>query len=91
MKNLLVVPCIERPIVIMCDSTSAIAITKDLKCHFKAKHIEGKYHYVRDKFKRHKVWIERVSTKDNLADPFTKYLPVNEFSYHVLNMGLNCS
>lgn len=57
----------------MCDNTSTIATTKDLKCHSKANHIEEKYYYVRDKLKRQEVWIQRVSTKDNVADPFTKY------------------
>lgn len=40
MKNLLVVSYIEKHVVIMLDNTSAIAIPKDLKCHFKAKHIK---------------------------------------------------
>lgn len=62
-RNLLMVPFIER-LVIMSDNT--IAITKDMKCHSKAKHIEGKYYYVSDMLKKQEVWIERVSTKQNL-------------------------
>lgn len=83
MKNLLVVPCNGRLVVIMHDNTSAITITKDLKCHSKTKHIEWKYYYVRDMLKRHDVWIERVSSKDNIAYPFTKFLVINIFCNHV--------
>lgn len=62
-RNLLMVPFIERLVII---SDNTIAITKDMKCHSKAKHIEGKYYYIRDMLKRQEVWIERVSTKQNL-------------------------
>lgn len=37
---------------------------------------------------KHKVSIERVSTKDNLANPFTKYLAINVFCNYVQNMRL---
>lgn len=57
------VPFIERLVII---SDNTIAITKDMKCHSKAKHIEGKYYYVSDMLKKQEVWIERVSTKQNL-------------------------
>ena len=48
LRNLHVVPYVEWPIMILYDNTSTIAIVKDPKCHSKAKHIEGKYHYIRD-------------------------------------------
>ena len=48
LRSLHVVPCVEWPVMILCDNTSAIAIAKDPKCHSKEKHIEGKYHYIQD-------------------------------------------
>ena len=49
----------EQPIVIIYDNTSAIAITKYLKCHSKAKNIEGQYYYIRDVMKKQKILLER--------------------------------
>lgn len=63
----------------MCDNTSAIAITKDPKCRLKAKYIEGKYHCIRDMLKKQEVLIKRVSSKYDLANPFTKCLIGNIF------------
>ena len=46
LTELIIVECVQRPIPILCDNNSAIAITKDLKCHSRTKHIEGRYHYI---------------------------------------------
>ena len=46
LRNLYVVPCVERLVMILCDNTLAIAIVKGPKYCSKAKHIEGKYHYI---------------------------------------------
>jgi len=88
LTELLIVECVQRPIPILCDNNSAIAITKDPKCHSCAKHIEGHYHYIRDMIKKKKVVVQRVSSKQNLADPFTKGLSSGLFETHVLEMGL---
>ena len=88
LTELLIVEHVQRPIPIFCDNNSAIAITKDPKCHSCAKHIEGRYHYIRDMIKKKKVVIQRVSSKQNLAGPFTKGLSFGLFETHVLEMGL---
>lgn len=54
-RNLLMVPFIERLVII---SDNTIAITKDMKCHSKAKHIEGKYYYVSDMLKNKKFGLK---------------------------------
>uniref|UniRef100_A0A7N2LRD3 Retrovirus-related Pol polyprotein from transposon TNT 1-94 n=1 Tax=Quercus lobata TaxID=97700 RepID=A0A7N2LRD3_QUELO len=86
--ELLIVECVQRPIPILCDNNSAIAITKDSKCHSRAKHIDGRYHYIQDMIKKKKVVVQKVSSKQNLADPFTKGLSSRLFETHVLEMGL---
>ena len=88
LTKLLIVECVQRPIRILCDNNFSIAITKDPKCHSRAKHIEGRYHYIRDMIKKKKVVVQRVSSKKNLADPFTKGLSSGLFETHVLEMGL---
>ena len=39
---------IKEPIVMFCDNTSAINISKNLVMHSKTKHIAIKYHFVRE-------------------------------------------
>ncbi|GJU30668.1 hypothetical protein Tco_1174257 [Tanacetum coccineum] len=69
-----VVPTIEEPINMYCDNTGAIAIAKDRGITKGARHFCTKVHYLRETIKMGDVKIEKVDTKDNLADPFTKAL-----------------
>lgn len=89
LKHVMVVPCVERSIMIFCDNSSAISIIRDPKCHSNAKHIAGKYYYIKEMIRKHEVCVEKVAFKNNLAYPFTKCLPVSVFSCHVQNMGLS--
>ena len=88
LTELIIVECVQRPIPILCDNNFAIAITKDPKCYSHTKHIEGCYHYIRDMIKKKKVVVQRVSSEQNLANPFTKGLSFGLFETHVLEMGL---
>ncbi|KAL3499639.1 hypothetical protein ACH5RR_038732 [Cinchona calisaya] len=61
---------------VYCDSQSAIHLTKDQMYHEKTKHIDMQFHFVRDTIDEGKVLVQKISTKDNPADMFTKPLPV---------------
>ncbi|KAI3704593.1 hypothetical protein L1987_74818 [Smallanthus sonchifolius] len=67
-----VVPSIRQPIEILCDNTGAIAQAKEPRSHHKAKHIQRKFHYIREIVERGDIVISKVDTDQNLADPFTK-------------------
>ena len=43
-----VVPLVERPLALYCDSTAAIAQMKEPHYHSKGKHIECKFHLIRE-------------------------------------------
>ena len=64
------------PILINCDSQAAIAYTKDPKYHSKTKHIDTKYNFVRDAIAQKSVSVWYISTKDMLADPLMKPIPI---------------
>ncbi|KAM6556274.1 hypothetical protein CsatB_003293 [Cannabis sativa] len=83
-----VVPGMERPLVLLCDNTGAIANSKEPRSHKRSKHIQRKYHIIREYVARGDVLVEKVDTQDNLADPFTKVLAVTSFEKHRQNLGL---
>jgi len=64
---------------LFCDSQSAICLTKDQMFHERTKHIDVKYHYVRDVVAQGKLKVCKISTHDNLADMLTKPVPVAKF------------
>ncbi|GJZ79695.1 retrovirus-related pol polyprotein from transposon TNT 1-94 [Tanacetum coccineum] len=65
--------------LIYCDSSSAIAMTRNPIMHGRTKHIEIKYHYIRELVARGKITLELCRSMDQLADLFTKALPKTRF------------
>ena len=57
------------------DCNSALKLTRNPEFHSKSKHIDVKHHFVREKVEGGIINTQRVDTKDNLADVFTKALP----------------
>jgi hypothetical protein len=47
--------------------------------HERIKHIDVKYHYVRDEVAQDKLKVCKISTHDNPADMMTKPIPVAKF------------
>jgi hypothetical protein len=70
------------------DSQSAIFLAKNLTYHSKAKHIDVKYHFVRDMVERNKVLLWKVDTSENIAESLTKYVIVVDFSWCREAMGI---
>jgi hypothetical protein len=72
---------ITEPIVMYCDNTSAINISKNPVMHPKTKHSAIKYHYLREPVQTKEVKMEYVNTKEQLANIFTKVLPKESHEY----------
>ena len=88
LKDLAVVPAIEMPLTMFCDNSGAVANSKEPRSHKKAKHIERKYHLIRDIVQRGDVMVVKIASEKNLADPFTKALPQKSFDRNVEGMGV---
>ena len=72
---------ITKPIILYCDNTSAINISKNPVMHAKTKHISIKYHYVRELVEEKKEKMKYIHTKEHIADIFTKPLPKDAYEY----------
>ena len=79
------VTCDKVPL--QCDNESAIKISLNLVQHFKTKHIEILYHFIRDHTRRGEIELKYVNTNDNVADIFTK--PLDEARFRELRHELN--
>jgi len=60
----------EEPVTIYCDSSAAIAYSKDPKYHVKTKHIDISYHFVSHMIARKEVILRHISTSRMVADQF---------------------
>ena len=83
------VPASLSPITLYCDNSGAVAHSKEPRNHGKGKHVERKYHLIRNIVQRGDVIITKIVTIDNLADPFTKALPQKVFDRHLDSLGLS--
>ena len=92
LKNFLtdwgIVPNMDKPIILQCDNSSTVANSKEPRSYKRGKHIERKYHLIREIVNRGDVIVKKIPTLDNLADPFTKTLTEKLFFKHLEGMGL---
>ena len=61
-------------LVLRTDSQGCIQVSKDLAKHWKLKHIDTRYYFVRDHVQDGDIVIEYVRTAQNVADILTKPL-----------------
>nr|GEZ36416.1 retrovirus-related Pol polyprotein from transposon TNT 1-94 [Tanacetum cinerariifolium] len=73
-----------------CDSKAVIAISYNPIQHSRTKHIDVKYHFIKEKVKKGIVELFFVGTEYQLADLFTKALPEERFKYLVRRLGMRC-
>nr|GFC73715.1 retrovirus-related Pol polyprotein from transposon TNT 1-94 [Tanacetum cinerariifolium] len=75
-------------IPIYCDSKSAIAISCNPVQHSRTKHITVRYHFIKEHVEKGTIELYFVKTDYQLADIFTKALPVDHFNYLVRRLGM---
>ncbi|GJW65468.1 copia protein [Tanacetum coccineum] len=68
-------------ILIMCDNKGAIELSKNPVQHSRTKHIEIRYHFLRNNVRKGNISIENFSSEDNFADILTKPLKREPFNY----------
>lgn len=73
---------------IKCDNTSAINISKNPVNHSMTKHIDIRYHFLREAVEDNACGLEYVTTEDQLADIMTKALPADRFENLRRRIGL---
>ena len=65
---------------LLCDSTSAISVAKNPVLHSKTKHIDVRYHFLRDHVEKGDIELKHIDTSQQLADILTKPLDQSTFA-----------
>ncbi|GKD08006.1 hypothetical protein Tco_1187691 [Tanacetum coccineum] len=79
---------IYEKVPIFCDNTSAIAISNNLVLHSRTKHIDIRYHFIRDHFLKWDIELHFIPTQYQLADIFTKPLEKSTFKRLIVELEL---
>jgi histone deacetylase 1/2 len=71
-----------------CDNLGATYLSDNPIFHARTKHIEIDFHFVRERVAQKLLEVRFISTSDQLADGFTKALPVNKLKKFRDNLNL---
>ncbi|KAJ9547477.1 hypothetical protein OSB04_020020 [Centaurea solstitialis] len=77
---------LNTPIYI--DNSSAISIVNNPVKHSKTKHIEIRFHFIRDCNEKKLIQVLKVHTDYQLADLFTKSFDIGRFIFLITNVGM---
>ncbi|TYH18023.1 hypothetical protein ES288_A05G236600v1 [Gossypium darwinii] len=73
---------------IFCDNKETITMTKNPTFHNRTKHVDIRYHFIRDLVANGEITLEYYSTQDQLADVLTKSLSKEKFYYFRTLLGV---
>ena len=79
---------LEGPIVINEDNQGAITMAKNPVGHARTKHIDIRYHFVREGVQNGAIILKYVATGEMIADILTKPLPKHPFEKLVMDLGM---
>ena len=71
----------QKHIKVHCDSQSAIHLAKNQVYHARTKHIDVRYHFVREILEEGGVIIQKIRTTENPADMMTKVVTAVKFKH----------
>src|SRR5690606_19239299 len=69
----------EEKAIVYTDSQSALHLCKNPVFHERTKHVDVRYHFIREKITDGIIIIEKISTEDNPADVGTKVVTLSKF------------
>ena len=78
----------NAPTIVYRDNQGAISLSVNPKDHTRTKHIDIKYHYVREKVAEKQLDIRYCATGEMVADTLTKGLPKPAFEKFRAEMGV---
>jgi hypothetical protein len=74
---------VKLPVIVRVDNVGAIFMAENVTMSGRTKHVDIRYHYVREFVEEGFVKIILVRTADNYADQFTKNVTGSIYDAHV--------
>ena len=78
----------QEKYLLYCDSQSAIHFSKNPTFHSRSKHIDVRYHWIRDELEMKLFCLEKIHTDENGSDMMTKQIPTEKLQFCRKQVGL---
>ncbi|KAK7792162.1 hypothetical protein R5R35_007718 [Gryllus longicercus] len=79
---------VQEPTNLKMDNQGALCLVKNPVFHKRTKHVDIKYHYIREKLEEGTISVSFVPSDLELADVFTKPTPRDHFHKLIFNLGM---
>lgn len=79
---------LKKPITVHCENKSSIVVVKNPVLHGRTKHIDVKFHFIRDLVLEKAVILKYYTFEDQLADIMTKCSEMKQFVKFRAQMGV---
>ncbi|GJU48891.1 retrotransposon protein, putative, ty1-copia subclass [Tanacetum coccineum] len=80
-----------RSVVVNCDNQGAIHLSRNTMFHERTKHINVRYHFIREIVESKEIEVAKIGTEDNAVDAFTKVVPGPKFKYCMEILGFKAN
>jgi hypothetical protein len=79
----------QEEAVIFCDSQSAMDLSKNATYHSRTKHIDVRFHWLRDVIENQQMKLKKIHTDKNPSDMLTKIVPKDKLELCRLLVGMD--
>ncbi|BAT81652.1 hypothetical protein VIGAN_03143300 [Vigna angularis var. angularis] len=79
---------VKAPLQLKIDNVSIINLSKNPVSHDKSKHIDVRYHFLRDMVNKCRIELVYCNTETQLADGFTKAVKIERFEWLRKEIGV---
>ncbi|KAK2398342.1 putative mitochondrial protein [Trifolium repens] len=79
---------VQKPLKLMIDNKSAISLAKNPISHGRSKHIETRFHFIREQVVNGNIEVVYCPTEIQFADGFTKAIKLDRFEFLRKKLGL---
>ena len=80
----------NSPISIFEDNQAAIKYCYSHEKAGRMRHVDVRFHWIRERLNSRSITLDYISTHDNPADIFTKTLKGEKLQKHTQSLGLRC-
>lgn len=79
----------QEDAIVFCDSQSAIDLSKNATYHSRTKHIDVRFHWLRDVIENQQMKLKKIHTDKNPSDMLTKIVPKDKLELCCRLVGMN--